>query len=169
MDLPTLNGLDRAEFIDVLGGVFEHAPWVAEAAWTARPFASVDALHEAMLGAVRAAPEERQMALLRGHPELAGQEAQEGVLTAESTGEQNRLGFTRLSRDEFDLMQRINAAYREKFDMPCIVALRLHPTRQSVQAEMQRRLALTRDEEIDNNLDQVGHITRGRLDQILAG
>jgi 2-oxo-4-hydroxy-4-carboxy-5-ureidoimidazoline decarboxylase len=76
--MPTLaqaNSMSAAEFRAAFGGVFEHSPWVAERAFAARPFASVDALHAAMAGAVKAAGEEAQLALLRAHPELAGKEA----------------------------------------------------------------------------------------------
>ena len=40
--------MSAAEFRAAFGGVFEHSPWVAERAFAARPFASVDALHAAM-------------------------------------------------------------------------------------------------------------------------
>jgi 2-oxo-4-hydroxy-4-carboxy-5-ureidoimidazoline decarboxylase len=163
-----INRLDRARFVERLGGVFEHSPWVAEGAWARRPFASVEALHEAMMTVVREAPQERQLALVRAHPELAGAEAKAGTLTADSSTEQGRLGFTRLSREEFDRIAALNRAYRQRFGFPCIVALRLHGTRESVIAEMERRLMNDRQAELHNALEQVGHITRGRLDRILV-
>ena len=167
--LASLNGLDRAGFAHLLGEVFEHSPWVAERAWVQRPFASIDALHAAMLAAVRAAGTDEQLALIRAHPELAGREAAEGTLTADSTSEQGRLGFTALSRAEFERVARANRAYRERFGVPCIVALRLHATRESVIAEMERRAAgRDRAAEIAAALDQIGHITRGRLDKIVT-
>ena len=83
--LATLNGLDRAGFTRLLGEVFEHSRWVAERAWPQRPFASIDALHAAMLAAVREAGADEQVALIRAHPELAGREAAAGTLTADST------------------------------------------------------------------------------------
>lgn len=150
-----------------LGGVFEHSPWVAEGAWSRRPFASLDALHAAMMDVVRAAPREQQLALVRAHPELAGREAGEGTLTADSSSEQGRLGFTRLSRAELERMKRLNAGYREKFGFPCIVALRLHATRESVMGEMERRAANDAETELKNALEQIGHITRGRLEKLL--
>ena len=107
-----------------------------------------------------------QLALVRAHPELAGREAKSGALTVDSSGEQGRLGFTSLDRDEFLKMQQINRAYRERFGFPCIVALRLHATRQSVLAEMERRLGNNADAELANALEQIGHITRGRLDRL---
>ena len=165
--LATLNDLDQGAFARALGEVFEHSPWVAARAWARRPFASVAALHAAMMDAVRSSRADDQLALIRAHPELAGREAAAGTLTADSTSEQGRLGFTALARAEVDRVARVNRAYREKFDFPCIVALRLHATRDAVLAEMERRVDNDRDTEIAAALDQIGHITRGRLDQLV--
>ena len=166
--LAEVNALDQARFTSLLGAVFEHSSWVAESAWRARPFSTVDALHAAMMAAVRDAGRERQLSLIRAHPELSGREASEGSLTADSTSEQGRLGFLTLTRAELDRMARLNRAYREKLGFPCIVALRLHATRESVMQEMERRAALGMDEEVDNALGQIAHITRGRLDRLVA-
>ncbi len=168
MTLQDLNRIGRAEFVATLGGIFEHSPWVAEQAFGQRPFAGVRQLHAAMADAVRAAPLEARLALIRAHPELAGREAVAGALTAESTSEQSRLGFNALSRGEFERMAELNRRYREKFGFPCIVALKLHGSRATVIAEFERRLANGRDSEIGNALEQIGHIARGRLDQMLG-
>lgn len=163
MALQELNALGKEEFVARLGGVFEHSPWIAERAWRARPFRSIDELHRAMLAAV--VSEEEKLRLARAHPELAGAEA----LTAASTGEQARLGFNALSRSELDEMNRLNRSYRDKFGFPCIVALRLHAERSSVMAEMKRRLANDARTELANALEQIGHITRARLEGIVDG
>lgn len=163
MALQELNALGKEEFVARLGGVFEHSPWIAERAWRARPFRSIDELHRAMLAAV--VSEEEKLRLARAHPELAGAEA----LTAASTGEQARLGFNALSRSELDEMNRLNRSYRDKFGFPCIVALRLHAERSSVMAEMKRRLANDARTELANALEQIGHITRVRLEGIVDG
>jgi 2-oxo-4-hydroxy-4-carboxy-5-ureidoimidazoline decarboxylase len=165
--LAALNDLDRAGFTRVLGEVFEHSPWVAERAWGRRPFASIDALHAAMMDEVRTAGAEEQLALIRAHPELAGRESAEGMLTADSTSEQGRLGFTALTRAELERVARANRVYREKFGFPCIVALRLHASRDTVIAEMERRASGNRAAEIAAALDQIGHITRGRVDKLV--
>ena len=167
--LAELSSLGKSDFVARFGGVFEHSPWVAERAWQRRPFASVDALHRAMLGAVDAASREEQLSLIRAHPELAGAEAVDGKLTAPSTGEQARLGFNRLSKNELEQMNELNRRYREKFGFPCIVALKLHRDRQSVMAEMARRSNNGQDEEIRNALEEIGHIARGRLEKMLNG
>jgi chitin deacetylase len=116
-----------------------------------------------MLDAV--ASREEKLRLARAHPELSGGE----TLTANSSSEQARLGFNALSKAELEEMNRLNRSYREKFGFPCIVALRLHGTRQSVMAEMARRLENQAEAELEAALEQIGHITRGRLERILNG
>lgn len=164
MDVPE----DKQAFVARFGAVFEHSPWVAERVWERRPFASVDALHREMVETVSRAKRAEQLALIRAHPELAGREAKAGELTPDSSGEQGRLGFTSLGREEFLTIGEINRRYREKFGFPCIVALRLHANRAAVVAEMQRRLGNNAEDELANALEQIGHITRGRLAKLLG-
>jgi 2-oxo-4-hydroxy-4-carboxy-5-ureidoimidazoline decarboxylase len=167
--LEEANALGKREFVERFGGVFEHSPWVAERAWQKRPFRSVDALHAAMKEAAAHATKEERLALLRAHPELAGAEAKHGTLTLDSSSEQGRLGFLQLTREELQSIAKLNQRYRERHAFPCIVALRLHATRASVVAEMERRLSNDSSTEMRNALEQVGHITRARLAGILGG
>lgn len=162
-----LNALDQARFVELLGMVFEHSPWVAQRAWRRMPFDSVEGLFRAMSEAVHEAPEGRQLALIRAHPELAGREAKRGGLAADSSGEQGRLGFLNLDRSHFEQMAELNRTYRQRFGIPCIVALRLHASRASVMAEMQRRLGNTVQAERLEALAQIGHIARGRLENLV--
>jgi chitin deacetylase len=157
--------MDLAAWLARFGAVFEHSPWVAEGAWRERPYASAEELHRAMMRVVEGAPVEKKLALVRAHPELAGGES----LTVDSTSEQGRLGFNRLSKSELETMNRLNRAYREKFGFPCIVALRVHANRDSVMREMERRLGNNVDAELAAALEQIGHITRGRLEKIFNG
>lgn len=94
--LDQLNGLTSEQFTTVLDGVFEHAPWVAEAAAARRPFFSVGALHEALMAAVRSAPDDVRIGFLRGHPPLSPKALADPGLTASSRAEQGGLGMTSL-------------------------------------------------------------------------
>jgi 2-oxo-4-hydroxy-4-carboxy-5-ureidoimidazoline decarboxylase len=160
--LDQLNAADRQTFADALGAIFEHAPWIAEAAHTAKPFATVAALHEAMMAALRKAPPDQQMAFVRGHPELAGKIARAGTMTAESTSEQGGLGLDRLSAAEVAKFEELNGEYGKKFGFPFIVCVRRH-TRDSILRQFERRLALTPEGEFAAALTEIGYITRLRL------
>ncbi len=120
-----------------------------------------------MMRCVEQAPHGEQLALIRIHPDLAGQEAVAGTLTQASTGEQVRLGFTALSSAELKHLAELNRRYRAKFEFPCIVALRLHEGRDTVLSEFERRLRNTPEAEFVAALEQIGHIVRGRLDQLI--
>jgi 2-oxo-4-hydroxy-4-carboxy-5-ureidoimidazoline decarboxylase len=166
--LDQLNGLDRASFVAVLGGIYEKAPWVAERALTARPFDAVADLYAAMLDAVVGAGADEQLALIRGHPELAGKVARAGALTAESRREQGGLGLDRLSDAEFDRFERLNTTYRERFAFPFIICVRRH-TRDSVLDQFEHRLGNSPEQERTAALVEIGHIARLRLVDAVDG
>lgn len=166
--LAALNRMDRAAFVAALGHVYEHSPWVAERAWARRPFEDVGALARAMQAMVESAGREEQLALARAHPELAGREAAAGALTESSSSEQSRLGLTVLGREEFARISELNRRYREKHGFPCIVALALHASRESVLAEMERRIGNPTDAELAAALEQIGHIARTRLARLVT-
>jgi 2-oxo-4-hydroxy-4-carboxy-5-ureidoimidazoline decarboxylase len=165
--LDTLNGLGRAEFAHVLGKVFEGSAWVAERAWAARPFQSLDGLLQAMAGVVRGAPRAEQLALLRAHPDLAGAAARTGAMSADSVAEQGSAGLDRLTDGEYARFSRLNAAYRDRFGFPFVIAVRGRDTA-GVLAAFERRLGHGLDEEVDAALAQVLDIARMRLERLVT-
>jgi 2-oxo-4-hydroxy-4-carboxy-5-ureidoimidazoline decarboxylase len=167
---PSVESLSRADqdaFVAALGGIFEHSPWVAERAWEARPFASVEALHRAMVGVVERLPRETQVALVRAHPELAGREAAAGTLTADSTGEQQSAGLDRCTPDELARLRDLNARYREKFGFPFVMAVRGR-SRHEIMDAMEARLGNDAGTELARCLSEIGRITRVRLDALFG-
>jgi 2-oxo-4-hydroxy-4-carboxy-5-ureidoimidazoline decarboxylase len=164
VSLDSLNAADRQAFTAAIGDVMELAPWVADQAFTKRPFASLAALYQAMTDAVRNAGDERQRALINGHPDLAGKAAREGKLTADSTAEQAAAGLDRLSEQEFADFHRLNDAYRGKFGMPFIICVRRHG-KASILRQFARRLTNDVAAEQNTALDEIFRIAALRLDQ----
>lgn len=155
--------LDRAAFVARFGGVYEHSPWVAEAVWDAGRVADDrEALAGAMAEAVEAAGEAAQVALLRGHPDLAGRLALAGTLTPESRAEQASAGLDRCTPAELAEFQRLNRAYTARFGFPFIIAVK-GLDRPSVLAAFRRRVANDPAAEFREALDQVHRIARLRL------
>ena len=166
--LGELNRMGSADFAASIGDTFELAPWVAEAAVAKRPFAKVTALHEAMMGALRAAPRERQLDFLRGHPDLAGKAARSGALTDDSRREQASVGLDSLSEEELARFHRLNDAYKAKFGFPFMICVRRH-TRDSILAQFERRLGNDANTEFASALQEVFYITRLRVAAKVAG
>ena len=161
-----LNAADRADFLRLLGGIFEHSPWVAEAVCDQRPFEGKGDLHRAMQQAVEHAGDGAQLALLRAHPDLAGRAALADKLTEHSRREQAGAGLDQLTPEEYVRFQRLNEAYVGKFGFPFIIAVKGR-TKQSILDRFTARLANTREQEIRTALDEVYRIARLRLEDLV--
>ncbi|MGL4231929.1 MAG: 2-oxo-4-hydroxy-4-carboxy-5-ureidoimidazoline decarboxylase [Casimicrobium sp.] len=166
--MPTLaeiNRLDAAQFSKLFGAVYEHSPWIAKRAFALKPadgFASRAQVHAALVATVQSASDAEKVALLNVHPELAGKEAAAGSLTAASTSEQASAGLTSMTAADVAQLRKLNAAYREKFGFPFIIAVR-NNTQSAIFGAVKSRLANSREMELNNCLMQVGEIARLRL------
>jgi 2-oxo-4-hydroxy-4-carboxy-5-ureidoimidazoline decarboxylase len=165
--LERLNAASKAEFVAALGNIFEHTPLVAEVAADRRPFATLDALLQAMTDAVRSLAAEQRLTLIKAHPDLAGKAARAGALTAESTAEQTSAGLDRLSEDEYAHFHRLNDAYKSRFGIPFIVCVRRH-TKGSILREFARRLKHEREAELETALEEILRIGALRIDQLVS-
>ena len=124
LTLDQLNHASHAEAAQMLDGLYEHSPWIAERALAQRPFTSLAHLKHAMAQVLDAAGRDAQLGLIRAHPELAGKAMVSKTLTAESTNEQTKAGLTDCTPDEFAKIQKLNADYNAKFGWPFILAVR---------------------------------------------
>ena len=124
LTIDQLNTASAADAVALLDGIYEHSPWVAEAALAERPFQSLQHLKHALAQAVTQAPPELQFSLIRMHPELAGKQMETGTLTAESTHEQSKAGLTNCTPEELAHIRELNTAYGAKFGFPFILAVR---------------------------------------------
>src|ERR1700712_1589650 len=165
--LSELNACSKDEFVADLANIFEHSPWIAEQAASARPFAGVKALLAAMKDAVDRAPADQRMKLIKAHPDLANKTQRAAGLTAESTAEQSGLGLDRLSDAEYEAFERVNNAYRAKFGFPYIVCVRRH-TRDSILRDFERRLPNDAVTEIQKSVEEICRIAALRLDQLVT-
>jgi len=174
LSLHRLNAVDRSPFVVLLDGIYEHSPWIADAAWPTRPaegWPTLAALKRALVLAVREAPHEAQLGLIRAHPELAGKAMVAQALTAESTAEQSRAGLTHCTPDEFAQLQRLNAAYNDRFGWPFILAVRGPRgdglSRSQIIDTFSRRMAGHPDFEFAECLRQIHRIAELRLNERL--
>jgi 2-oxo-4-hydroxy-4-carboxy-5-ureidoimidazoline decarboxylase len=160
--LDDVNNMDHSSFILHFGSIYEHSPWVAEGAWSVRPFSSVEALHAAMDSVMLAAPIAKQVKLIRAHPELAGRLARLGQLTEASRSEQSQAGLDKLTPEKIAEMNRLNAEYLNKFGFPFIICARLNDA-DSIVTALGTRLENTPEVEFQTALREISKIARLRL------
>ena len=165
--LDQLNAATLQEGLQLLDGLYEHSPWIAEAAITQRPFKSIHHLKFTLTEVVSQATTDQQLRLIRAHPELAGKAMVSQSLTAESSNEQHKAGLTHCSPQEFAQLQQLNAAYNAKFGWPFILAVRgprgLGLSRAEIIATFERRLQGHADFELAECLRNIHRIAEIRL------
>jgi 2-oxo-4-hydroxy-4-carboxy-5-ureidoimidazoline decarboxylase len=164
MTLQQINGLTREDFVQSLGWVFEDSPWVAEAAWSSRPFASCADLHSTMCQQVKDAAQERQLALLRAHPDLGNRIR----MSEASTREQAGAGLNKITPEESTLLLELNRDYRERFGFPFLFAVKGSRNRDIIEA-LRRRIGSTPESEFQEALEQVYRIAWFRLEELVGG
>jgi 2-oxo-4-hydroxy-4-carboxy-5-ureidoimidazoline decarboxylase len=160
--LAEVNACERSPFVEKVGWVFEHSPWVAERAWTRRPFASLDELHTVMTAEVAAASVDEQLSLLRAHPDLGAR----ARISHASRTEQAGAGLDHLTADEFERLGRLNGDYHDKFGFPFLYAVKGR-TKHDILKALEARLSATREQELAEALRQVARIARFRLEELI--
>jgi OHCU decarboxylase len=161
--------MDRADFVQRFGGVFEHSPFIAERAFDAGMIEApltARAVHDGLAALFRTASFEERLGVLRAHPDLAGKLAIAGELTEDSKREQAGAGLDRLSAEEHARFTELNTAYVEKFGFPFIIAVK-GLTKDDILAAFETRISNTRDQEFDTACQQVEKIARLRLESLL--
>jgi 2-oxo-4-hydroxy-4-carboxy-5-ureidoimidazoline decarboxylase len=166
--LQEINFFDQSHFVEALSPLFEGPPWIVEDAWQRRPFATLNDLYQTLCTIMYEAPVERQVELLRAHPDLVGRAALAGTLSPSSTDEQVAAGLGNLSPEEIATFTRLNAAYAERFGFPFVICARENK-KESILTGFASRLQHTREQEITIALAEVAKICALRLFQALAG
>lgn len=161
-DLNSINELNKVEFIEKLGWVYEHSPWIAERSWEYKPFISVEDLKQKMEVVVQNASLSEQLQLIKSHPDLAAR-----IDMAEaSVKEQSAAGLNSLSPDEYEEFHALNNQYKEKFGFPFIFAVR-GSDKTVIKAEMKRRIGLDQANELKEAIKQIHLIASHRLSDFI--
>ena len=161
--------MDRRTFALAFGQVFEHSPWIAEAAFDRGLPEDADTasgLHRALCAVLRDASDARKRALIDAHPDLAGRLARAGRLTADSSKEQAGAGLDRLTDDERARFTQLNDAYKARFGFPFIMAVKGRD-KAEILAAFERRLANDAATEQETALEQIERIALLRLKELL--
>ena len=163
------SSLSQPLFVARFGGIFEHSPWVAEAAYAEGLSAEADTatgLHAAMVAAMRNGTDAQKHALILAHPDLAGKLAAAGELTADSTAEQASAGLDRLTSEEHATFTRLNDAYRTRFGFPFILAVKGR-TKDEILRNFETRLSHNPTHEFATALREIESIAHLRLKGLL--
>ncbi|MDG0987488.1 MAG: 2-oxo-4-hydroxy-4-carboxy-5-ureidoimidazoline decarboxylase [Paracoccaceae bacterium] len=160
-----LEKLNQAEIVSLLGGIYEHSPWVAEILFTQGITSQDNDLYflaDRMKKIVDASSEKIKLSLLQAHPELAGKLAISGNLTKDSTAEQASAGLDQCSKEEFAEFSKLNFEYTKKFGHPFIIAVK-DLTRAGILTSFKERINNGNQTEFETAITEVHKIAFLRL------
>lgn len=163
MTLADLNACEKRQFVDAVGWAFEHSPWVADRAWPARPFGSIDDLHDALTREMFEATPDEQLALLRAHPDLGARARMSDASTTEQAG----AGLDSLTPRQYERLQALNTEYRRRFGFPFLYAVK-GSTIEQILAALEERVRSDTNVEFTEAMRQVSRIARFRLDGLVT-
>ncbi len=161
-----LNRFSQHDFLAVFGGVAEHSPWVARAAFKHIPFQSRQALIDAFAKTLQTATREAQLALIRAHPDLGGKAARAGQMEKASAEEQVGAGLDQLTDAEYSRFTELNEEYKSTYGFPFIFAVK-GATKHQILEAFQQRLQNSKDAEFAEALRQICRIFRFRLEDLV--
>ncbi|MAS82211.1 MAG: polysaccharide deacetylase [Legionellales bacterium] len=161
--------MDRSEFLNTFGGIFENSRWVAEQAFELELGPAHDTaigIHGALLRSFRSGTRKKRLEVLKAHPDLAGKLLVSNNLTKASTSEQKSAGLNKLSEKEFAIFSTLNKKYFEKHRFPFIVAVRDYD-KSGILSAFRDRLENETELEFDEACAQVERIAYIRLQDLL--
>ncbi|KHF41385.1 hypothetical protein LQ50_03900 [Halalkalibacter okhensis] len=157
-----VNKMDQSEFVEVVGAVFEHSPWVAERSWKNHPFDHLEQMYNVMIKEMHAAPSSLKRSLLRAHPDLGTRLE----VSESSRDEQKNAGLSQLTEEEFEEFSMMNKEYTNKFGFPFIMAVK-GQDKLTIKNNMKERIHNSYEEEFETALIQVSKIAKFRLDDLI--
>jgi 2-oxo-4-hydroxy-4-carboxy-5-ureidoimidazoline decarboxylase len=157
-----INDTNLEEFMNITNGIFEHSPWIAQLAFSEKPYSSLHHLHQSMVEVVKLASTEQQLTLIKAHPNLGERIA----MTNHSTQEQKGAGLQNLTHDEYEQFIKSNQEYMEKFGFPFILAVR-GKNKHEIYEAMKTRISSSKEIEFETALTEIYKIALLRLEEII--
>ena len=158
-----INKLPKSEFIKVFANIFENAIWIAEKLYNQKPFDNFEELSSKMLNIFESAEKEKQLKILKDHPDLANK-TKISSLTPDSLKEQTGAGLDQCTENEFNEFKKLNSSYK-KFGFPFILAIK-GKTKVEILNNFKKRINSDPEREFEEAIKQVKKIASFRLNEL---
>ena len=159
-----INKLPKSEFVKVFANIFENAIWIAEKLYNQKPFDNIEELSSKMLNIFETAKKEKQLKILKNHPDLANK-TKISSLTPDSLKEQTSAGLDQCTEEEFNEFKKLNNSYK-KFGFPFILAVK-GKTKTEILNNFKKRVVSNPESEFNEAIKQVKLIASLRLEELL--
>ena len=158
-----INELPQSEFVRIFANIFENASWIAEDAYSKKPFSNFEDLSQKIINIFSNTTKENQLKIIRDHPDLADK-TKITSLSPDSLKEQKNSGLDNCTKEEFDEFSKLNNTYK-KFGFPFILAIK-GKTKIEILNNFRKRISFDSETEFKEALKQVKKIALLRLEDL---
>ncbi|MCW2257610.1 2-oxo-4-hydroxy-4-carboxy-5-ureidoimidazoline decarboxylase [Providencia alcalifaciens] len=161
-----LNKMTTADFKKSLSNIFEDTTWPIAFVAKQRPFTGFVNMYIDIINAVENSTPEKQLELIKSHPELACKNLRNANIAALSQGEQAGSGLNQCTAAEAQELARLNKEYVEKFGFPFLLAIK-NASKEQIFTSIKARMSNSKQSEFQTALQQEYKIVLFRLlDQV---
>jgi len=169
MNIDVINSLSNEIFIETFKNIFEKSTFIAEDAKNIRPYKNKKHVIDSFLSIFDSLNLETKIKIINNHPNLGDKIKIYQGLTKSSQEEQTLAGLSQCTEEEFNLFNELNSAFKLKFNIPFIFAVR-GKNKNEVINEFQLRLNNADiNSEIEISIEQVKRIANLRLEELIDG
>ena len=167
MNLNFINQLDKTEFISSFENIFEESKFITEIVETKRPFRNKIHIIETFLMIFDNLEKDIKINIIKKHPDLADKVEINKGLSKLSDDEQSKSGLKDCTEDEFNMFQELNYSFKNKFNIPYILAVRNKNKNEIIEDFKNRLNSNNIEKEKEISINQVREIAKLRLEVII--
>ena len=169
MNIDSINELSKEIFIINFNNIFEKSIFIAKKAESKRPYRDKEHMINIFLSIFDSLKKKTKIQIIKNHPDLGNKIKINSELTKLSQEEQRKAGLTDCTQEEFKQFNKLNSAFKLKFNIPFIFAVR-GKNKNDILNEFHSRLRnLDINSEIDISVEQVKRIALLRLEELIDG
>ena len=167
MNIDVINSLSNEIFIETFKNIFEKSIFITEDTEKLRPYKNKNHMIDIFLSIFDSLKLETKIQIINNHPDLGDKLKINQGLTKLSKEEQTLAGLSTCTVEEFKLFNELNSAFKLKFNIPFIYAVR-GKNKNDIIKEFNSRLDNSNiNLEIDNSIEQVKRIALLRLEEFI--
>ena len=169
MNIDSINELSKEIFIINFNNIFEKSIFITKKAESKRPYRDKEHMINIFLSIFDSLKKKSKIQIIKNHPDLGNKIKINSELTKLSQEEQRTAGLTDCTQQEFKQFNKLNSAFKLKFNIPFIFAVR-GKNKNEILNEFHSRLGnLDINSEIDISVEQVKRIALLRLEELIDG
>lgn len=157
-----LNTMSATDFEHSLSSIFEDTTWPIAIVAKQRPFTGFVNMYIDIVNAVEQSGADKQLELIKSHPELACKNLRNDKIAAHSQNEQSGAGLNECTQAEASELAHLNQQYREKFGFPFLLAVK-NATKAQIFSSLKTRMNNSKETELTIALQQEYKIVLFRL------